>query len=198
MPIHDELNPRSVPGTLARMARLRRAINCSADVLGTLERYVAAALIVLMTVLYAFNVLGRFFAPNHASAFAWIDEAARYMLVWAVFLAAGLTLEVGRHVSVDIFQGKFGPGMTRVVFAAIDIVGVVFCAGAAFYSLQLTLFVAGTGQFSPTLGVPAFLLYAAPLVGFTSLAFRFLLRLTNVRDPRRSKVELEWLGSGAA
>src|SRR5690606_31995947 len=80
----------------------RRAVGRLADVLGTVERYVTAALVIVMTALYALNVAVRFLAPTYASAFAWIDEAARYMLVWAVFLAAGLTLEVGRHVSVDV------------------------------------------------------------------------------------------------
>jgi C4-dicarboxylate transporter DctQ subunit len=190
--------PERDDGTRDAGGRAKRAVARFADGLGTFERYVTATLVVAMTALYAFNVIVRFVAPTQASAFAWIDEAARYMLVWVVFLAAGLTLEVGRHVSVDIFQGRFGPRVTRAVFATIDLVGFVFCAGAAYYALQLTLFVAGTGQISPTLRVPAWLLYAAPCFGFVSLAFRFLLRLTNVRDGRRSPVRLEWLGSAAS
>jgi TRAP-type C4-dicarboxylate transport system permease small subunit len=60
------------------------------------------------------------------------------------------------------------------------------------------MFVAGTRQVSPTLGVPAYILYAAPFVGFILLTFRFLLRLTNVRDARRKPVHADWLGSGMA
>jgi TRAP-type C4-dicarboxylate transport system permease small subunit len=181
-----------VPGGVKR--RLARF----ADVLGMAERYVTAALMIAMTALYALNVLVRLLLPRYASAFAWIDEASRYMLVWAVFLAAGLTLEVGRHVSLDLVHGKLGPRATRALFAVIDVVGFVFSAGAAFYSLQLVLFVARTGQMSPTLGVPAWILYGAPFAGFLSLAFRYLLRLANVRDARRSPVHADWLGSGLA
>lgn len=193
----DSTRERNVEGTVGS-CRTRRALARCADWLGALERYVTAGLVIVMTALYAFNVMVRFFAPSYASMFAWIDEAARYMLVWTVFLAAGLTLEVGRHVSVDVFQHRFGPRMTRIVFAAIDVVGFVFSAGAAFYALRLTLFVAGTGQISPTLGAPAYILYAAPFAGFVSLAFRFLLRLASVRDARRLPRQPEWLGSGAA
>jgi TRAP-type C4-dicarboxylate transport system permease small subunit len=175
----------------ARIARF-------ADALGTLERYATAMLMIAMTALYALNVLVRLFLPTHASSVAWIDEASRYMLVWAVFLAAGLTLEVGRHVSVDLVHDKLGPRASRTLFAAIDVIGFVFSVGAAFYSLKLALFVAGTGQMSPTLGAPAYILYAAPFFGFVSLAFRYLLRLTNVRDARRTPVRAEWLGSGLA
>lgn len=168
-----------------------------ADALGTLERYLVGFLMIAMTALYALNVLVRLFMPTSASSFAWIDEAARYTLVWAVFLAAGLTLEVGRHVSVDLVHGRLRPRAARALFTVIDVVGFVFCVGAAFYSVKLVLFVAGTGQISPTLGVPAWILYAAPVVGFASLAFRYLLRLLKVRDARLSPMRAEWLGSEA-
>jgi C4-dicarboxylate transporter DctQ subunit len=174
---------------------MKRRIAWSADVLGIVERYLAAILTIVMTALYALNVLIRLFLPMYASTFAWIDEAARYLMIWVVFLAAGLTLEVGRHVSVDIAHPLLSPRTVRVLFAIIDIVGFIFSVGAAFYSLKLALFVAGTGQISPTLGVPTYILYVAPLVGFASLAFRFLLRLANVRDARRSPARAEWLAS---
>ncbi|MHA6729997.1 TRAP transporter small permease [Devosia sp. A369] len=148
-----------------------------------------------MVLLYALNVLVRLFLPTYASNFAWIDEAARYMLVWAVFLGCGMTLEIGRHISVDLFIGRFSAKATRILYGTIDVVGVLFCAGASYYSLQLVLFVAKTGQISPTLGVPTFILYVAPCIGFASLAFQFLLRLTNVRDARRTPVRPEWAGS---
>ena len=86
----------------------------------------------------------------------------------------------------------------RVLFVIIDIVGFVFSVGAAFYSLKLALFVAGTGQISPTLGVPTYILYLAPAFGFASMAFRFLLRLLSVRDARRRPPKAAWLGGTAA
>jgi TRAP-type C4-dicarboxylate transport system permease small subunit len=71
--------------------------------------------------------------------------------------------------------------------------GPVFATGATIIALNLTLLVKGTGQISPTLGVPTYLLYAAPVVGFASLAFRYLLRLLSVRDARRWPVAPAWL-----
>lgn len=171
----------------------RRRIARFADCLGLVERYFTAGLTVVMTALYALNVLVRLFFPTYASAFAWIDEAARYLMIWVVFLAAGIALEVGRHVTVDIAYGMFPKQIVRVLYVIIDVVGFVFSLAAAYYSLTLTLFVAGTGQVSPTLGVPTYILYLAPTLGFGLLAFRYLLRLANVRDSRRWPVEADWL-----
>jgi TRAP-type transport system small permease protein len=168
----------------------------AADALGAGERYGAAAALIAMTFLYGFNVLVRALAPSYASALAWIDEAARYMLVWVVFLAAGITLEVGRQVSVDLLRGRLREGHERALFAFIDVVGMAFCLWAAVVAVQLTRFVMGTGQISPTLGIPTYVLYIAPAVGFASMAFRFLLRLVGVRDARRQAPKAAWLGAG--
>lgn len=174
---------------------MRRALDRIAGGLGLVERYSAAGVLIAMTALYAFNVLVRTFAPAYASVFAWIDEAARYMLVWLVFLAAGITLELGRHVSVDIVRGRLPAGAERWLFGLIDLVGLAFSLGAAVVALDLALLVKGTGQISPTLGVPIYPVYVAPVFGFASLAFRFLLRLVSVRDARRWPVAPAWLDS---
>lgn len=178
----------------AAASTIKRRIALSADILGVVERYVTGTLMVLMTALYAFNVLVRVFLPTYASTFAWIDEATRYMMIWVVFLAAGITLEVGRHVCVDIAYAWLAPRIVHALFKIIDVVGFFFSVGAAYHSLNLALFVAGTGQISPTLGVPTYVLYVAPFVGFLLLAFRYLLRLTGIRDARRAPVNAEWLG----
>lgn len=171
-----------------------------ADVLGIAERYGAAAILTVMTFLYGINVLVRALLPSYASALAWVDEAARYMMIWVVFLGAGITLEVGRQVSVDLLRGRLSEGIERALFALVDVVGFVFCVGAAVFSVQLAHFVMTTGQSSPTLGVPVFFIYVAPALGFSSMAFRFLLRLLSVRDARRQAVTAAWLGGdrGAA
>ena len=177
---------------------MKAALGRLADILGTAERYGAAALLIVMTILYGFNVLVRALAPAYASHLAWVDEAARYMLVWVVFLAAGITLEVGRQVSVDVLRARLRKGQERALFVLIDAIGLAFCLGAAVVALQLARFVMDTGQISPTLGVPTYILYLAPAFGFASMAFRFLLRLLRVRDARRQAPQAAWLGGGAA
>jgi TRAP-type C4-dicarboxylate transport system permease small subunit len=115
-----------------------------------------------------------------------------------VFLAAGVTLEVGRQVSVDVLRARLRASQERALFALIDAVGLAFCLGAAVFAVQLAHFVMGTGQISPTLGVPTYILYFAPAFGFASMALRFLLRLLSVRDARRQPPKAAWLGGGAA
>jgi TRAP-type C4-dicarboxylate transport system permease small subunit len=173
---------------------MKRSIEAIADGWGAVQRYSAAILMIAMTALYGFNVFIRTFLPQFAATFAWIEEGTRYMLIWIVFLAAGIALEAGRHVLIDLLWGRLGPRTKRWVFAAIDIVGIAFCVLMVILSVQLTMFVARTGQISPTLGLPAYIVYVAPIVGFASLAFGFVLRLFSIRDARTMPPAGEWLG----
>jgi C4-dicarboxylate transporter DctQ subunit len=174
---------------------MRRAVESIADAWSTIQRYAAAIIMIVMTALYAFNVLVRALFPQFAAALAWVDEGARYMMVWIVFLAAGVALEAGRHVLIDLLWQRWSERTRRAVFALIDIVGLSFSAYIAMLAIQLTLFIAQSGQISPTLGVPTYVLYVAPAVGFVSLALLYLGRLFGMRDARRKPIATEWLGT---
>lgn len=173
-----------------------QAIETLADGWAVTQRYAAGLLLIAMTVLYGLNVLLRALLPQYAATFAWVEEGARYMVVWVVFLGAGVALESGRHILIDLGWKYFNPAALRFMFAAIDAVGVLFCALMTVLSFELSTFVAGTGQTSPTLGIPAYVLYVAPIFGFASLAVGFLLRLIRLRDARVNPPTAEWLGGG--
>ena len=84
------------------------------------------------------------------------------------------------------------------MFALIDLSGIAFCVLMVILSVRLTIFVAGTGQISPTLGIPAYVIYVAPIVGFASLAFGFVLRLFSIRDARTKTAVGRMARRGAA
>jgi TRAP-type C4-dicarboxylate transport system permease small subunit len=173
---------------------MKRSIGVLADGWDAIQRYCAAFLMIAMTAMYGFNVFIRTVLPQYAATFAWIEEGARYTLIWIVFLAAGVALAAGRHVLIDLAWTHMVPRLRRAVFALIDLSGIAFCVLMIVLSVRLTIFVAGTGQMSPTLGIPAYVIYVAPIVGFASLAFGFALRLFAIRDARTKTASGEWLG----
>lgn len=179
-----------------RRDAISRRIERSVGWLSLAERYLAGSLLIAMTALYAMNIFVRTVFPTAASTFAWIDEAARYMMVWVVFIAAGVALEVGRHVSVNIAHDHMPTKLLTPLFKLIDITGFVLAIGVSWFSYNLAMFVAGTGQVSPTLGVSTAVLYFAPCIGFASLALRYLMQIVGIRDMRRDPQRPGWLGDG--
>lgn len=146
------------------------------------ERFLIISINLLMVGLYTFNVFIREVLPAYSSTFAWIDEATRILMVWAVFLALGLALERGRHVAVTTLFEKLPHGIRKIVSTVINLVGIVFSAYLTWLAILLVQFVSKTGQLSPTLGIPMYWLYVAPAVGFVLLAIRYLLELTGINN----------------
>jgi C4-dicarboxylate transporter, DctQ subunit len=142
-----------------------------------LERGIVAALMILMALAYAFNVVVRELASTQAAKFAWIEEACLFSLAWVVFLGLGLALERGRHIAMTSLLERLAPGLRRGVKFAIDLTGLVFSLYIAKLALDITLFVVRSGQSSPTLDVTMAWLYAAMPMGFALLALRYALEL---------------------
>lgn len=142
-----------------------------------LERGLVAALMIVMALVYAFNVAVRELAPAQAARFAWIEEACLFALAWVVFLGLGLALERGRHIAMTSLLERFAPRLRRAVKLAIDLTGLAFSLYVAKLALDITLFVVRSGQSSPTLEVSMGWLYAAMPVGFALLAARYVLEL---------------------
>lgn len=179
-----------------RTSKLGRRSERAVGWLSLVERYFTGTLIIVMTGLYTTNIFVRAVFPRSASSFAWIDEATRYMMVWVVFTAAGIALELGRHVSVNIAHDYLPPRVLPVLFKLVHVIGFVFSLGIAWFSFSLVVFVAGTGQVSPTLGVPTYILYLAPCIGFASLSLRYLLYILGLHEMRGDADRPVWLGSG--
>jgi len=136
---------------------------------------------ILMALTYAFNVAVRSFAPMQSARFAWIEEACLFALAWVVFLALGLALERGRHIAMTGLLERLGPRVQRGLRFAIDLTGLAFSLYIAKLALDITLFVARSGQASPTLDLSMAWLYAAMPVGFVLLALRYALELAALR-----------------
>jgi C4-dicarboxylate transporter, DctQ subunit len=140
-----------------------------------LERSCVAVLMILMAASYAFNVAVRALAPAQSARFAWIEEACLFGLAWVVFLSLGLALERGRQIAMTSLLERFAARPRRALKLVIDLTGLAFSLYIAKLALDITVFVARSGQKSPTLEVSMAWLYAAMPVGFMLLALRYAL-----------------------
>ena len=145
------------------------------------ERTMAVSIFLAMVALFFVNVVSRQFT-SIASDFTWVEEAVRLMALFLVFLSLGLALERGRHVGVDTWRDRLAAASGLPLRRIIDVVGFCFSLYLVWLSWQMTQFVMGTGQKSPTLNVPIFWIYLAPTIGFALLALRYALSFLGVID----------------
>ncbi|SFV27477.1 TRAP-type C4-dicarboxylate transport system, small permease component [Devosia crocina] len=158
-----------------------------AKALGLLASFERIALAILMLAMVGLTVMGvavREIVPAYARNVSWVDEGARYIMVWMVFLSLGLALAEGRQIAMTSFLEKMSPKVQLWVGRFIDLSGLALSLYIAWYGFEMAQNVARTGQFSPTLRIPAAIIYYALPAGFLLLALRYGLSLFGLIDRR--------------
>ena len=147
-----------------------------------LERFIIVFFTVSMIGLYGLNVIVREITPQYASLFAWIDEASRILMVWVVFLSIGIAFDRGRHIAMTTFINSFSNKNFLYFGKIIDLLGFVFSLYCIWLGFKITIFVFNSGQVSPTLNIPMFILYVAPTLGFLLISIRYALSFLNFKN----------------
>jgi C4-dicarboxylate transporter DctQ subunit len=102
--------------------------------------------------------------------FLWSEEAARFVLVWLVFLGIGMGIKQGTHFAMDLLPNLLGGQLARVLRLAADLsMGLVLVlltlAGLRFCYV-------GLAQKSPTMEISMLWIFAAlPSGGFLGLVY---------------------------
>ena len=154
-----------------------------------MEGAVLGAIMLAMSFAYTFNVAVREVAPSFAPKLAWIEELCLFGLVWMIFLSLALALEGGRHIGMRMVLTRMPPTSQRAAKLVINLAGLVFAAYLAKIGYDITVFVANSGQRSPTLDISMLWLYIVMPVGFGLLALRYLLDVVTPAD--RFAVEVD-------
>lgn len=105
----------------------------------------------------------------------WVDELARYCLVWMVFVGMVLTLVRGQHVTVDLLLDRYSVRVRPIALTLIDLAvaglfGVLLYGGVLL--MQLT-----AGQTTSGMGMPKYMVYAALPLGAVLMLIELSLRI---------------------
>jgi TRAP-type transport system small permease protein len=139
--------------------RISHALNGADKGLQALNALVLCAMLLGMLACVFANVVSRYL---FAVSFAWAEEAARFMMIWTVFLGAGLALRHGLHVAVTLLPDAVPP-LRRPLFWISLAVTFTFFALLMRYGLDYALF--ASRQRSTILRLPMIWVYMAVPVG---------------------------------
>lgn len=135
------------------------------------EIYICIFLMSLMAVLIFVQVVMRYVIQ---SSLSWSEELARYVFIWLIYIGVSYGAKQMKHLRIDaglyLFPKKIRPYIIvigDVLFLAFS----VFIVATSYTVVKKQIFL---GQSSPALGIPMYIIYAAPTVGFTLTAIRQL------------------------
>lgn len=156
-------------------------------VLTTICQLIAGTALVVMTLMFAWLVFGRYVLNDTPT---WVEQVSHLLLMVIAFLGAAVGVNKNNHLSVVLFRSAV-PGRIRTLFVVItDLLMAGFGAMMFWYGLELTKFKWQT--LIPLIQVPEGL-RSLPLTICGALVFIFsvghLVRLFLGLDTRKDSIE---------
>lgn len=136
------------------------------------ETYLASVALVTFSVLVVVQVIMRYVFN---SPLTWSEELARFALVWFVYLAGSYAVRYQRHVKFNVLMdllGRVTPLTQRLIRIFVFLLWFAFLAFIFYLSLESVIRQFGTGQVSPAMRMPMYLVYLAIPVGMALMGFR--------------------------
>lgn len=138
-----------------------------------LEEFLLVLFLAAMAVIMGIQVLARYVLGMSLS---WSEEVARYLFVWSGFLSISYCTKKCVSIKIEQFVASFPKrwkAALKVINHTIELVLFLYLLPFAwnyFYSAVIS------GQKSPAMGLPMYLVQAAPMTGFVLCAFRVVQR----------------------
>jgi C4-dicarboxylate transporter DctQ subunit len=108
------------------------------------------------------------------SGISWAQELTIYLFIWMAKFGAAYGVRTGIHIGVDFVVNAARPSIKRTLLIAAMTLGVVFTGVIAFFGARWVIFIYGTGQTSPDLEWPMWVIYLAIPFGSGLMCYRFI------------------------
>lgn len=142
-----------------------------------LDEYLEEVLLVIllagMAVIMGIQVFCRYVLSMSLS---WSEELTRYLFIWAGFLSISYCTKRCISIKIEQFVALFpkrGKALFKVINHTVELVLFFYLLPFSWRYLYSAI---ATGQTSPALGIPMYLVQSAPLAGLLLAAVRILQR----------------------
>jgi C4-dicarboxylate transporter DctQ subunit len=105
---------------------------------------------------------------------SWAQELTIYLFIWMAKFGAAYGVRTGIHIGVDFVVNAARPSFKRFLIITAMSLGVVFTGVIAFFGARWVIFIYGTGQISPDLEWPMWVIYLAIPFGSGLMCYRFI------------------------
>jgi C4-dicarboxylate transporter, DctQ subunit len=140
------------------------------------ERLIVGVLGALAMLVGLVQVLGRYFFPAHA--IAWAEEVIVYLIVWGVLLISSQLVRTDGHVRPDLVLRMLPPAGQRWMEVFNCLVALLFSFGMVWYGWEIVSVSWMIDERSSTaLGFPMWAYYACLPTGGVLMMMRYLVRL---------------------
>lgn len=142
----------------------------------------AATLIIFLAVLHRYSLGVSWLWPyTRALSFTWAQELCIYLFIWMAKFGAAYGVRTGIHVGVDVLVRKLSERRQRFFVQLGLAAGACFTFIVAGLGTRFVVFVHESGQVSPDLELPMWIVYLAIPLGSGLMCYRFVQVLVRYR-----------------
>ena len=149
------------------------------------EKIICVFLISLISLVLGFQVFMRYIMQ---ASLGWSEELSRYCFVWLVFMGISFGAREMRHIKIDAGLFCFPKFLRKYVVIIGEVLFLIFSIWIAYLSIGLVEKQIMIEQLSPAMRIPMWVVYSAPLVGFTLTSIRVVQAIVytvkNINDPK--------------
>jgi len=152
-------------------------------ILCIIEEAIIAVGIFIAAMTLFINVVLRYFFQG---GIVWAEEFARYCIIWITFVGGSVAIRHGAHVSITALLEVVKPRNKKLLMVFSYIVSILFTIFLLIWGMKNTLAVKGINQLTPSMEIPAYLIYLAIPVGGLLMSIRFIQAfVTSIRAIRK-------------
>jgi len=147
------------------------------DRFNKLEEIIASSLLIITSLIVFMQVVLRY---GFGFTLAWVEESARYMIVWFVFLGASIGVRERAHPTMDTLSHVLPQFMKPILQILVTIICMVFCVIIVRSGINVVISAYRLGSISPALRMPLFVPYIAVPLGLSLMFVRYAFQLKDL------------------
>lgn len=160
-----------------------------------LDDHLEESLLVILLVVISFVCLAQVIVRNIPlfSSLTWAEEFMRFCWIWSVFLSLPYTIRKGNMLRVSVLLDVMPQWMHKSINVVVDLLTAASMGLLAVHSVAVVRSILESGEKSPAMLWPMWIVYAVMLAGYGLGALRGLqmayLHVKNFREKELSTIE---------
>lgn len=153
---------------------MKDSLNKALDWYHRIQKAVIVLLFMGAVVVTFFQVLNRMIFKLPIS---WVEEVARYLLIWLTFLSAVVAVRTGSMAVIDILTARFSGVSKLVVKIFQTLVSIAFLSVVTVHLIGVLALQIETGQLTPALRISMAIPYFSIVIWGVLSVFELVLQL---------------------
>ncbi|MEN1759312.1 TRAP transporter small permease [Anoxynatronum sibiricum] len=158
-------------------------------VLKWLDNHFEESILIILLATISTVMMAQILARTFVRSMPWPEEFARYCYIWTVFLSLGYTIKKGNMLRVTVVMDMLPQKLRRTIEILTNLIVLVLFAILFRYSITYTGIIKTTGQLSPAMRVPMWMMYLSTNIGFALAVIRMIQEMINNFKNFNQKIE---------